>query len=224
MLDFEIKMENYRLERCDSHTRHTGGVAVYIQQCIDYKVILNTCYSNNIWCIVFQIKNCLLKGLYIVLYRSPSSSVPLFLNVFENLCQSYVDPSKMCVTMGDFNIDVSKISTYSKKLSDIITDSGQQQIVDYYTRVTSSSNTIIDLVITNTPSIKTNKSEDKISDHETIEVKLPVYKPNELSTKSYVSWKNYSKDLLIEILTRQNWLEFYLLTNVNDRLLYLCSV
>lgn len=76
--DFEINVENYRLERCDSHSRHTGGVVVYIRQCIDYKVILNTCFLKSIWCIVFEINNCALKGLYIVFYRSPSSSVPYF--------------------------------------------------------------------------------------------------------------------------------------------------
>lgn len=95
------------------------------------------------------------------------------------------------MTIGNFNIEVSKISTYSKKLENIIIDSGQDQIDDYYyTSVTSSTNTIIDLVITNNPSIKTNKVIDKISDYERIEVTT-----TEIITKSYVSWKNYSKNI-----------------------------
>lgn len=71
--DFEIDIENYKIERCDSHSRHTGGVVAYIKQSINYKVLLNKCYMNNLWCLVFEVKGCDLKGIYTVLYHSPST-------------------------------------------------------------------------------------------------------------------------------------------------------
>lgn len=73
------------------------GVAVYIRQCIDYKVVHNTCFSKNIWFFgVWNTKLCFKK----------SSSVPHYLSI--DIWDPY-DPNKMCVTIGDFNIYISKI-------------------------------------------------------------------------------------------------------------------
>lgn len=220
--NFEVIIENYRLERCDSHSRHTGGVAIYIRENIDYKILTNKCFLRSIWCIVLEIKNDFKKGIYVILYRSPSSSISCFLNILDDLCKQFIVPSKTCVIVGDFNIDVSKISTYSQKLNDIIINSGQVQIVDYHTRITATSRTIIDLVTTNNSNI-TSKAIDKISDHETLQINIPV-KDKNIAETSYISWKNYTKDLLIEILVRKDWSMCYnVISTNNDRLIFLCD-
>lgn len=221
--NFEVNVENYNLERCDSHSRHTGGVAVYIKENITYKILHNECYLNNIWCLVYEIKKCDLKGVYVLLYRSPSSSMSSFLNYYEILCNDFILPTKICLTVGDFNIDISKNTTYSQLLCDIILSSGQKQIVDFYTRRTPTSKTIIDLVVTNSPKFKVCAINDKISDHETMQINVPVIKNNDLVEKTYISWKNYSKAILIEILIRKNWTYVYLTNNINDRLMFVCE-
>lgn len=77
----------------------------------------------------------------------------------------------MCLMVGDFNINMAKNTTYSIKLNEIIINSGQTQIVDYYTRVTLHTKTIIDLIITNNIEFKSAPLKDQISDHKTIEIK-----------------------------------------------------
>lgn len=53
------------------------------------------------------------------------------------------------VIIGDFNINVASNTFYKDKLLQSIQRLGLYQIMDKYTRVTSESSTIIDLVITN---------------------------------------------------------------------------
>lgn len=51
----EVNVKTYRLIRCDSYTRSTGGVAVYIKAGINYEVIANECITNNVWLLAVQI-------------------------------------------------------------------------------------------------------------------------------------------------------------------------
>lgn len=222
--DFEIEIENYQLERCDSHSRHTGGVAVYIQNNLNYKVLLNQCYLKNVWCLVLEVRKCELKGIYIVIYHSPNTSDAIFLNFFDDICKQFDDPLKTYIIVGDFNIDMSKATTYSKRLDEIVIDNGLTQMVDYPTRVTASSKTTIDLIITNNINIKTSKIKPKITDHETLEIKLcNKLKPCD-NTKTVISWSNYSKELLSEILIRSDWSLFYTIDDINDKLFYVCEI
>lgn len=221
--DFEVEIENYKIERCDSYSRHTGGVTVYIKSDINYKVLLNKCYFKNLWCIVFEIKKCDLKGIYTLLYHSPSTSDKHFLELFEHLCTKFVDPLKMCVTVGDFNIDVSKATTYSERLNDLIIDSGQKQIVDYFTRVTKESKTIIDLIITNNIFATSSTSDARITDHETLEITTTAREDKNDTYKTIISWKNYSKELLNEVLLRIGWNDFYDINDLNEKLVYICD-
>ena len=73
---------------------------------------------------------------------------------------------------GDFNIDWSKNSFYENKIEKIIKENGFMQIVEKYTRITETSSTIIDYVITNSPNVKILDKSDIISDHEIIKLEV----------------------------------------------------
>lgn len=76
------------------------------------------------------------------------------------------------ILVGDFNIDVSKDSQYSKKLIKEMKSVSMYQWVKEYTRVTSNSKTIIDLVFSN-ESINTKVLEvPRITDHFIVKVWL----------------------------------------------------
>ena len=86
-----------------------------------------------------------------VVNKHPKTSKDIFI---DNLNRSLakVNHEKLnCVVMGDINIDVqnSLICNNSRAYSDMLNSNAFQQIVDIPTRVTDSSNTIIDHVITN---------------------------------------------------------------------------
>lgn len=52
--DAEISIVGYNHVRCDSHSRHTGGVLIYIHKSVDFKLIYNRSFNNNMWCIVIK--------------------------------------------------------------------------------------------------------------------------------------------------------------------------
>lgn len=44
--DEEIMINNYNLFRCDSHSRHTGGVIIYLKKNVKYKLKSNISLNN----------------------------------------------------------------------------------------------------------------------------------------------------------------------------------
>lgn len=89
VLDFELNVENYNLVRCDSNSRHTGGVLIYVHKSLKYEVDLNTSLNNTYWCVILHtvIKN---NQFYIgVCYRSPNSNVDVFMDVVDEWCETY---------------------------------------------------------------------------------------------------------------------------------------
>lgn len=101
-----------------------------------------------------------------VIYRSPSSSCPVFLDAFEDWCSDLLVDDKRVIIIGDFNIDVNSDGFYSTKLKNIFSMYGLEQMIDSFTRCTDSSRTIIDLVICNCDWVSCCVNETpKISDH-----------------------------------------------------------
>lgn len=81
----EIKVNGYKLIRCDSLSRHTGGVAAYIRDEIKFDVILNVSFEKHFWCLVFRTKQNFEKELYAIVYHSPNSSHATFIDKIQEL-------------------------------------------------------------------------------------------------------------------------------------------
>lgn len=54
--DGEISIKNYNLFRCDSHSRHTGGVCIYIKNDWKIKIIESSAVNEIIWFLKIEIK------------------------------------------------------------------------------------------------------------------------------------------------------------------------
>lgn len=205
--DIEISITNYCCVRCDSISNHTGGVAIYARVGVNITEIYTEVFGQkNAWFISAKITGCLKKGVYGVLYHSPNSSDCDFLQFFDNLCENVLKDSDLNIIGGDFNINMNKNYTYSKQLKDIITINGLKQLVKDPTRVTLRSETLIDLIITNSNKIIVNVlSSPKITDHNIIAVKFKnkkYLKDNEKTIKTFVK---YNKDYFCEELNKINW-------------------
>lgn len=170
--DSEIAVEGYSLIRCDSHSRHTGGVVMFVREGIEFGEITNIVVNNNVWLLSINITKGYTRGIYTVLYHSPSASDSEFLTFFETWCEENVDYKELYIIAGDFNIDISKESIYSTRLKNIITANGMTQVCREYTRVMQNSKTLIDPVITNIWNAKVSVNQHKISDHETLEISI----------------------------------------------------
>lgn len=209
MYDSEFEIQNYKLIRCDSDSTHTGGVAIYIKKCVHFKIISNF-MRDRVWFLAIQIiKGFHVSGIYGVLYKSDEISNSVFLNNLDEWCENIIDLNKINVICGDFNINIKKDSFYANKLLKLIEDNNLMQIVKQYTRVTSETRTLIDLVLTNSNNISCSVLEiDQITDHHMMAIQFENNQCDDtqiLPSGTYVSWKNYSKDKLGNMLNEVDW-------------------
>lgn len=201
MYDAEFYIENYILVRCDSDSRHTGGVAIYIRNDIQFKVISN-CIRDRIWYLAIKITRGFMKGIYGVLYKSFQISKSVFLTSLDEWLEEVVDLNKNNIILGDFNIDVKVNNYYSDKLNILIRENGLNQIVTQYTRVTQHSKSLIDLLLTNCNKVQCQVIQnEKISDHYMICAKImKTVVRRELEDYQMISRKSYTKAKLKQSL------------------------
>jgi acetolactate synthase regulatory subunit len=205
--DSELKINNYSLIRTNSHSCHTGGLSVYVRAKINHEIISSKQCGSNWFSAVKTYENK--KCIYGTLYHSPSSSDAEFIDLFDNWCEELFEKAENCniIITGDFNIDFSRPSFYQKKLQMVFEAYGLKQMTKDMTRVTETSQSMIDLVLTNNKSITVlTSNEDKISDHETLKIYVDETGKNcEVEKKETLSWKNYSKDALQSELRKYDW-------------------
>lgn len=109
MTDNELKLENYNLLRCDAKNRHTGGVAVYVHNSIAAHVVQKS-RINSVWTMTVEVTGESVQGRFSVVYKGHEANNEDFLRQFKHLCDEYADENENSVIVGDFNIDLWKIS------------------------------------------------------------------------------------------------------------------
>lgn len=217
----EVNIKQYKLLRCDSHTRATGGVAMYVKRGVNYEVVSNECIVNNMWILAIKVKNPNMKGTYAVLYHSPSTSDSEFIDLFEKWCEENVNHEELITICGDFNVNLMTRSTYSNKISNVIRSMGLKQIISDPTRVTETSRSLIDYVITNDYNMNaTVLLSDKITDHSTIVFNVGSVKV--CKGKSVEKLIDYAKEVFVGNLLRIEWEKSYCL-EPNDKLDFLSN-
>ncbi|XP_017486924.1 PREDICTED: uncharacterized protein LOC108375329 [Rhagoletis zephyria] len=114
--------------------------------------------------------------------------------VLSEICDNMVNT----IIIGDFNINLNIMSTYSKKLNEIFAHQAIKQLINFNTRVTEYPETLIDLLYSNAKEVSCEKAEEhRISDHETIMFKCDIKKQGPISKLSEItSWDGYSPDNL----------------------------
>lgn len=204
----EINLRNYNVYRCDTTNSKTGGVAIYVNKKLMTKLCFCENFLNNVWTLSVQTAKEITNGSITVIYHSPNanSSDATFLDYFEKWSADQLDISLNNIVCGDFNIDLMKMDTYSKRVTNIINNTGMKQIVNSATRITKKSKTLIDYVISNNYLIKANVLlDDKISDHCTIEIELPKKCSIVSESKIVSKFVNYSKEAICEDLKKIDW-------------------
>lgn len=161
-----------------------------------------------------------IKGMYVVLYRSPSVNENEFIDAFLNWCGNYLDFESFKVICGDFNINLFSETSSSKRMKSALNSLGLKQVVIEPTRVTKTSKTLIDYVVTNNYNMKAAVLfDEKISDHSTICFNAGMYKPKKIKAKYVDKLVKYSKEKFINNLLNIEWDKMYEM-NVNDKLNY----
>lgn len=176
IIEAEFRLSGFSVVNCGSHSRHTGGVAIYIRDGIQYQELLQESFENNVWIIAVKIQ--LNKTSYVLcnIYHSPSSSDAQFISFLEEKFEELLLQNCAIIIVGDFNIDLKTVSTYSKKIIDLFEFFGLNQLITEYTRVTQYSATLIDYLVTNDENVLKHEVTDyfKISDHSNVLVHMPI--------------------------------------------------
>lgn len=96
--------------RCNSKSRRTGGVIVYLKRYIKYEIMDNRECELNLWTVIL---NCIIgnvKKRITTMYHSPGASDADFLRLLEKLCNKMISNHSMIV--GEFNIDLMKENVF----------------------------------------------------------------------------------------------------------------
>lgn len=170
----EVDVKGYSCLRCDSTTRHTGGILMYIREDIKFNHMKRYVYELNYWCVVVNVTLGGNRWLVGGMYHSPNASHVTFLEKLEEWCDDYFGISNRCIFVGDVNINyLDQNNFYTRKVKELIMRYGISQVINEYTRCTNISSTLIDYVLTNNEGLCVNiHNVPKITDHAIISINL----------------------------------------------------
>ena len=192
-----------RLDRDgDAH----GGVAIYVRNslCCKPRPDLHVDNLEAVWVETKINQEGLLIGCF---YRPPSSPITYWNLISESIGKANDDLKKF-VILGDFNSDW--LTSPSSQLLDILKLYKLHQLVDTPTRITATTATCLDLIITQSPHIihHTDVTPAFCSDHSVPVVHLKQHTPRNFNFKRTIY--NYGKldnDKFCNLLGMINWTE-----------------
>ena len=150
--DNEVHLTGFEIVRtdCKVNGRNGGGVCIYLRTNLNYK-IRNDLSNDKLECLTIEITKPRSKAFLVsTWYRPPNSPSELF-NEFEKVIDKIDAENKDLFLLGDLNCDfLSGSTTYSTyPLTNVFDIYGLRQLITEPTRVTPTSQTLIDLCITN---------------------------------------------------------------------------
>lgn len=199
----EISLNGYNQLTSVSISTRTGGVIIYYK--LEWKVtkLFEKVKNSKYWILACKAQHGQTQLIIVAIYRSPSGHESEFCEIFQQTLEDLSEEVCDIVVTGDFNIDWANNNFYRNKIERLLNDNGLRQIVKEFTRVTDTTRTIIDYVITNNKYkiSAQNCKKNKISDHEIIQIFLKVEKNNNKEDKNISEDKfRYNKIMFTEQL------------------------
>lgn len=123
-----------------------GGVCIFVNKKIECELISELCCMSSAVEVVSVLAN---NTVYSVFYRPPSGDVDVFFEYIESYI-SFTSAHHYDVIMGgDFNIDMMSNSAHAIDFDVLLRSFGFSIVTKLPTRITTNSETLIDLFITN---------------------------------------------------------------------------
>ena len=200
--DKYIKIPEFDIFRQD--LKPGGGVCIYVRS--DLKAtrvelkIENETLVEDLW---LQVQFKKLPSIIIgTIYRHPkalSNSFDYILSLLKEICIR----NKPVFIFGDINDD---LFLQHAKLHKIMKIMKLSQIIEKPTRITETSKTLIDVLITNRKDmiLQTDVVPCPVADHELISACINITKPKRVpEMKTYRSLENYSADIICNLILDQ---------------------
>ena len=149
-----VNIAGYNFVSSHRKTKAGGGVRIYLQNNIEYKVIKECKFSDPeviesifVEIIVPQGKNIIVGCVY----RPPNQNTALFLEKFNDILSIITKDNKYCYVMGDFNLDLLQYNRHipTQEFIDSLFSHAFFPLISKPTRLTSYSATLIDNIFAN---------------------------------------------------------------------------
>ena len=213
--DSFLHVQNFIIFRRDQG--RGGGVCIYVRSDLHTREITTNNPANieveDVWIVVQHHK--LPSFIVGAIYRHPHAlnvSFDYLLDIFRYISLR----NKPLFILGDLNEDLLVVN----RLDRIIKNNGLTQMIKKPTRITSSSATLLDVVVTNRPNMIVNSDvyPCEIADHDLISVQINIAKPKRQPIyKTLRSMCVYNRDAFCNlILSETGSLNFMLLTDDVD--------
>ena len=201
-----IHLNDYDIIRKD-RSRNGGGVCIYLRSSINY-IIRQDLISSELEAVCVEIiKPHSRPFLVTTIYRPPNASSEFF-DHFEKLIKAIDDENKEMYILGDLNCDMLK----TDKDSNFPTKKIKHELIDEATRVTMTTSSLIDHIVTNTPEKISDSGviHTGLSDHSLVFAirKISVVKKQEKKVEIR-NMKKFDHQKFVEDLRRQPWENVY---------------
>ena len=131
--------------------RHGGGVLAYVP--VSMKAVRrHDLESDSVEILWLELKpNKDRKVLMAVIYRPPGCGAPDFFQIIATGIEKSLLENKEVTLIGDLNCNMLTCNPLSDKLQQLLDDYGFTQLITEPTRITSDSQTLIDVIATTHP-------------------------------------------------------------------------
>lgn len=220
MIDI-VNIDGYKFIRQDRLTRG-GGVGMYIKNNLNFSIIFKIS-DEVLECIWVKIVIDKIIYAFGIVYRPPNANITIFLERIEEIFLNIYAAYDQIICTGDFNINMLNTDSYTTyRFTTILESLNLCQIIKDPTRVTSSSISLIDLIITNldnnlcTAIVENNQ----LSDHFAIKCKVKINSHIQESFKTikFRNLKNINFNQFQDDLERMPWPLIYESDDVNIKI------
>ncbi|XP_040067007.1 uncharacterized protein LOC120840490 [Ixodes scapularis] len=189
-----------------------GGVSLYYKSYLACSVISEyTRVSANYECLLVGCRDYIIG----VVYRPPSGSPSIFLDFLQEIFQ-YASESKLpMILVGDFNINLMLSDSWQLEFLDLVQSHGYENVIDCPTRVTSETETLIDLCLTNAMrnDVVSGVLTVDLSDHLPLFCFLPCanvgYNKTNITNPYYRDINDYSIERFVTLVSAIHWNDKY---------------
>ena len=221
VLDTEVSVPGYTIFRQDRNC-HGGGVLIFAAEHLTSKKLSHISKKSNetLW---VEIKRKKSKSIYVcAVYRPPVKGQNLdVVERYKSFLMSGIDKlpkDSEVFILGDFNCNMLQNNRLTGQVNDLCKARGLNQLVDEPTRITETSSTLIDLILSNSDHAKDCEVHDiGLSDHCFVCVKRGQVKierhPKFVESRSF---KNFSQEVFLERLGNLDWSNVMHTLNVDD--------
>lgn len=212
--DERVNIPNFKLYRLDRENKASGGVAIYVKDTINSSVS-NQVTQPDIELLGVKVACNQQPNLYVTCVYRPPNSTDAFFDILSGVLSAYPKNCKLTLT-GDFNICRFKQSNNLQLLDHCLDEFGLEQLIILPTRVTLFTESLIDHIYTNIPTIHSNTKTIwcDISDHFAIGTFIriiPERNPRQLIRKR--SYKRFSEE---DFFTECSLLPFHKLEEMDS--------